>query len=285
MLNTEGSGPVLFRTRERFGGEDMNRKRILGRLVCVAGLVGTLFVFGQKVEDWENPEMVGWNRESPRATFLTYADAETAIKGEKSDSPNFQSLNGRWKFRWVKKPSERPQDFFKTDFDDTHWDVIPVPSSWQLQGYDVPIYTNVPYPFGKANPPCIPQENNPVGSYRLMFRIPAEWKDRQVFLHFAGVEFVFYVWINGNKAGYSQDSRTPAEFNITPYLKQGENLLAVEVYRWSDGSYLEGQDFWHLSCPRGDSMPCGVPGSQNQRRPAPHQRRSHPHQGGQPPRA
>lgn len=218
-------------------------------IFIVCSMMGTSLFLGQGQEpyDWENPEIVGRNKELPHATFMVYSDRESALKGEFSVSPFFLSLNGLWKFHWVKKPAERPQDFQRTDFDDSSWDEIPVPSNWQLQGYGVPIYTNSDYPFGKPDPPHIPHDNNPVGSYRCWFRVPDSWRTRQVFLHFDGVESAFYVWVNGREVGYSQGSRTPAEFNITPYLKEDENLLAVEVYRWSDGSYLEDQDFWRLS--------------------------------------
>lgn len=197
--------------------------------------------------DWENPQLVGIHREPPRAVRCIYADAPTALAGRPAASPYFKSLNGDWQFHWSPKPADRPQDFYRTDFDDKGWKPIPVPSNWEIQGYGVPIYTNIPYPWGQPDPPRVPADNNPVGSYRTRFSIPAEWKGRQVFLRFEGVASAFYVWVNGEKVGFSKDSRTDAEFNITPQLKPGENLLAVEVYRWSDGSYLEDQDFWRLS--------------------------------------
>lgn len=137
-------------------------------------------------------------------------------------------------------------DFYKLEYDVSHWKDIPVPSNWQMQGYDFPHYTNIIYPFEK-NPPYIRHEHNPVGSYRRSFNLPETWKSRQVFLHFDGVDSAFYVWVNGQKAGYSEDSRTPAEFNITKYLQPGSNTVAAEVYRFSDGSYLEDQDFWRMS--------------------------------------
>jgi len=201
----------------------------------------------EKAYDWENPEIVGRNKELPHVTLMLYPEIKSAIKGEVSSSPFFLSLNGLWKFHWVKKPEERPLDFYQVEFDDSGWRKIPVPSNWQMFGYGIPIYTNIKYPFGKADPPHIPHDNNPVGSYRLRFKVPHTWHGRQVFLHFDGVESAFYLWVNGKKVGYNQGSRTPAEFNITPYLKKNENLLAVEVFRWSDGSYLEDQDFWRLS--------------------------------------
>ena len=155
-------------------------------------------------------------------------------------------MNGAWKFNWVRSPGERPQDFFQEGFDDSDWDRIPVPSNWEIQGYGVPIYLNHPYEFEK-NPPYIHHDYNPVGSYRTTFQVPEDWGDREVFLHFGAVKSAMYLWVNGQQVGYSQGSKLPAEFNVTDYLRTGENLLAVEVYRWSDGSYLECQDFWRIS--------------------------------------
>ena len=196
--------------------------------------------------EWQDPQIVGVNKVAPHCSLMPYPDAQTALKATRGASPYHQSLNGNWKFNWVAKPSDRPVDFYKPDFDVSSWKEIPVPSNWQMQGYDIPIYTNVPYPF-PPNPPHIPADRNPVGSYRTEFTVPDSWKDRQIFVVFDGVESAFYLWINGQKVGYSEDSRTPAEFDLTPYLQSGKNTLAAEVYRWSDASYLEDQDFWRLS--------------------------------------
>jgi beta-galactosidase len=196
--------------------------------------------------DWENPDVVGINKEPGHCTLVPYSDIETAIKADRKASRFYKSLNGNWRFHWVSKPADRPLNFYESSYDVSAWDQIPVPSNWQMHGYGIPIYLNVPYPF-PPNPPYIPHDYNPVGSYRRGFTISEEWKNRQIFLHFDGVKSAFYVWMNGQKVGYSQDSMTPAEFNITQYLKSGENTLAVEVYRWSDGSYLEDQDMWRLS--------------------------------------
>ena len=208
---------------------------------------GTGSIQAQTIKDWENPAVLHMNTEPPHATLFPYTDAAGALGMDPSLSPYVRSLNGDWKFHWVPKPADRPGDFYRTDFDDGSWDTIPVPSNWQLHGYGVPIYVNQPYSFRPADPPNIPQDDNPVGSYRTTFTVPASWEGRQVFLHFKGVDSVFYLWINGQRVGYSQGSRTPAEFNITPYLVEGENQLAAEVYRYCDGSYLECQDFWRLS--------------------------------------
>ncbi|MDT8300718.1 MAG: glycoside hydrolase family 2 TIM barrel-domain containing protein [Sedimentisphaerales bacterium] len=196
--------------------------------------------------DWENPDVIGINKEPGHCTLIPYSDIEKALKADRKDSQFFRSLNGNWKFNWVNKPSDRPLDFYKPDYDVSTWKLIPVPSNWQMHGYGIPIYLNSRHPF-PPNPPHIPHDYNPVGSYRRQFTMPKDWKNRRIFLHFDGVKSAFYLWINGMKVGYSQDSMTPAEFDITQYLKSGENTIAVEVYRWSDGSYLEDQDMWRLS--------------------------------------
>ena len=218
------------------------------------GIIPSLFIFvclipflqAQETPDWENPKIFGINKEMAHNTFMVYPDIPSAMKNSRPISSYFQSLNGFWKFHWVNRPADRPMEFFKPEFSVDHWEKIQVPSNWQLEGYGIPIYLNHPYPFRK-NPPYIQHNYNPVGSYRTEFEIPETWDGRQVILHFDGVESAFYLWINGQKVGYSQGSRTPAEFNVTQNLRPGKNILAAEVYRWSDGSYLECQDFWRLS--------------------------------------
>ncbi|NHJ85927.1 MAG: DUF4981 domain-containing protein [Asgard group archaeon] len=202
--------------------------------------------------DWENCEVIGINREPAHSTFIPLSSVDFALNDLPENSPYYLSLNGLWKFNWVKKPSEKPINFFEVDFDASKWADIKVPSNWEMQGYDIPIYSNINYPYSlslvKLEIPKIDHENNPVGSYRTEFEYESEIENhREVFLHFAGVKSAFYVWLNGEKIGYSQDSMTPVEFNITPFIKKGKNILAVEVYRWSDGSYLEDQDMWRLS--------------------------------------
>ncbi len=198
------------------------------------------------VPEWENPQIFGINVERPHATLMLYPDAARALQGKHEASPYYQSLNGNWKFNWVPKPEQRPIDFYKAGYDVSHWKEIPVPSNWQLQGYDFPHYTNIIYPFEK-NPPYIRHDHNPVGSYRRNFTLPETWKGRNVFVHFDGVDSAMYLWVNGQKVGYNEDSRTPAEFDITKYLRPGANSIAAEVYRFSDGSYLEDQDYFRLS--------------------------------------
>ena len=197
-------------------------------------------------EEWDNPRVLQVNTEKPHATMMTYPDRASALAGDRAASPWFQSLNGNWNFHWSENPAGRPASFFEPDFDDSAWKAIPVPSNWQIHGYGTPIYTNVRYPHPNR-PPAAPREYNPVGSYRATFTVPADWQGRRTLLHFGGVNSAFYLWVNGKQVGYSQGSRTPAEFDITEYLQPGENLLAAEVYRWCDGSYFEDQDFWRLA--------------------------------------
>lgn len=202
----------------------------------------------QKAEhDWENSEIFGINKEEAHNTSIPFDDLKQVKKGDFTTSSNYQSLNGKWKFNWVPKPADRPKDFYKESYKVSKWDEIRVPGNWEMQGYGIPIYVNVKYPFVVVNPPYIPNDNNPVGSYRRTFTVPRKWNGREIFIHFDGVRSAFYIWINGKKVGYSQGSMTPAEFNLTPYLKKGENSLTVEVYRWSNGSYLEDQDMWRMS--------------------------------------
>ncbi len=241
-------------------GFEQPRSTMPIRWAIGAAIVACTCLWGGDVfaepNDWENEQVVSRNKEPARATSLPFLDREGAMQATPEATPYFQSLNGIWKFNWVKQPSERPVNFHRPDFDVREWDDLAVPSNWQMHGYGVPVYTNMPYPF-KKDPPHVMGEppkhftsfdhRNPVGSYRRQFAIPDDWSGRQTFLQFNGVDSAFYLWVNGEKVGYSQDSRTPALFNITSYLKPGDNTLAVEVYRYSDGSYLEDQDFWRLS--------------------------------------
>lgn len=197
--------------------------------------------------DWDKPELVGRNKEQPHATLFPFASAAQALAGERDDSPYVKLLNGRWAFHLAPSPAAAPQGFESPAFADGDWDRIAVPSNWQMVGYDQPIYTNVRYPIPVENYPHVPYDDNPTGSYRTRFTMPDDWAGRQVFLVFDGVDSACHVWVNGQMVGYSTDSRTPAEFNITRYVKPGENTLAVRVYRWSSGTWLEDQDFWRLS--------------------------------------
>jgi len=196
--------------------------------------------------EWEDPSVNTINTEDPHASIVSYPDSVTALKDEWRSTPNILSLDGTWKFMLVKRPSDRPYWFFKDDFDTRKWDEIEVPSTWETKGYDTAYYVNAGYPF-KVNPPFIDHSYNPVGSYKRTFDLPSGWEGKEIFLTFDGVSSAFYVWINGLFVGYSEDSKTTAEFNITPFLKKGNNTVAVQVFRWCDGSYLEDQDFWRLS--------------------------------------
>ena len=208
--------------------------------------------------DWENEKIFRINKEAPRATKMPFPSKESALNQKRLESPFCQILNGTWKFHYVGHPDQRPKDFFKPDFDVSSWDNIEVPSNWQTVGYGDLIYSNMTYPFAKVPPYVMetppgnyltyPEDNrNQVGSYRRTFTIPNAWKERETFIAFEGVDSAFYLWVNGKKVGYSQDSRTTAEFRLTDFLIEGENTLAVEVYQYSDGSYLEDQDMWRLS--------------------------------------
>ncbi|MDE2984969.1 MAG: DUF4981 domain-containing protein [Gemmatimonadota bacterium] len=192
---------------------------------------------------WEDPAVFAENREPPHASFTTFStppDAPGPLARPRI------TLNGDWKFHWVPRPDRRPRDFFEPDFDVSGWATIPVPSNWEFEGYGYPVYRDEFYSF-PANPPFIPHDDNPVGSYRRDFEIPPGWDGREIFINFDGVYSAFFVWVNGEYIGYSEGSRTPAEFRITGAVRPGPNVLAVQVYRWSDGSYLESQDFWRVS--------------------------------------
>ncbi len=197
--------------------------------------------------EWKDETQLHSGTEAPAATMVRYATAEQARTFDRSASPFVRSLNGDWRFAWVPKPADRIADFWKPEFNDTAWKTIPVPANVELQGYGIPIYTNISYPWKNPQPPLPPEDYNPVSAYRTSFQVPADWQGREVFVTFDGVNSFFYLWLNGQKLGFSKDSRTPATFRLTPYLKAGDNLLAAEVFRWCDGSYLEDQDFWRLS--------------------------------------
>ena len=195
---------------------------------------------------WEDPAINQINKLPPHAHFIPFATVEQAQTEDKWQSPMLQSLNGMWKFNLAQNPSERPYWFFKDDFDTRAWKEIKVPANWEMEGYDYPIYVNVQYPH-KRTPPKIQEHYNPVGSYKRTFTIPENWKGKEVVLHIGAASSMVNVWVNEQFVGYSEDSKTPAEFNITQFMKKGENSLAIEIFRWCDGSYLEDQDFWRMS--------------------------------------
>ncbi|HPB11798.1 MAG TPA: glycoside hydrolase family 2 TIM barrel-domain containing protein, partial [Kiritimatiellia bacterium] len=196
--------------------------------------------------EWENEQVNAVNREPARAASFPLAKAADALTAEEPDTPYRVLLNGDWTYCWSGSPDERPADFHTPGFDASRWFTIDVPSCVEMRGYGIPIYTNIRYPH-QRKPPLIGTEYNPVSSYLKRFTVPAAWQGRPVFIRFDGVYSAFYLWVNGTYVGYSEDSKLPAEFNLTKHLKAGENTLAVEVYRWSDGSYLEDQDMFRFS--------------------------------------
>jgi beta-galactosidase len=196
--------------------------------------------------EWEQPEVVAVNREPMKATFFNFESREKAIAADPAASKYYLSLDGTWSFAYSERPETRPKDFYRDDFDLAGWKTIQVPGMIQAQGYGKPIFTNIDYPFPMAEP-FIPPALNEVGSYRRDFVVPADWDGRDVFLHVGAAGAAYYIWVNGEKVGYSEDSKLPSEFNLSKYVKPGKNSIAIEVYRWADASYLEDQDFWRLS--------------------------------------
>ena len=201
-------------------------------------------------DEWKNPEINAVNRAPMHTNYFAYSSSEEAAKADKENSSNFMTLNGIWKFNWVKNADARPTDFYRTDYNDKGWGQMKVPGVWDMNGYGDPIYVNVGYAWRnqyKNNPPYVPIENNHVGSYRKEIIIPAEWSGKEIFAHFGSVTSNMYLWVNGKYVGYSEDSKLEAEFNLTKYLKPGKNLIAFQVFRWCDGTYLEDQDFFRYS--------------------------------------
>ncbi len=223
---------------------------VLARGISILSLVLlSLSLEGQvslSFKEWQSPVTVEVGKLPPRATMMHYAAAADVFADAYDRSPWFQSLNGNWKFHYADRTSARPEVFHEENFRDGDWPSIPVPSNWEMQGWGIPIYTNFIYPF-PPNPPFVDPAHNPVGSYRTRFEVPAHWDGRQTILHFGSVSGAMYVWVNGKAVGFSKVAKTPAEFDITPYLKPGVNLLCCQVIRWHDGSYMEDQDMWRLT--------------------------------------
>ena len=225
-------------------------------LLLLAGLTATVFASAQKqpLPEWQSQYAVGLNKLAPHTYVWPYANASDIEKpGGYEQSPYYMSLNGKWKFHWVKNPDNRPKDFYQPFYYTGGWADINVPGNWERQGYGTAIYVNETYEFDdkmfnfKKNPPLVPHAENEVGSYRRTFKVPADWKGRRVVLCCEGVVSFYYVWVNGKLLGYNQGSKTAAEWDITEVLTEGENVVALEVYRWSSGAYLECQDMWRLS--------------------------------------
>ncbi len=194
---------------------------------------------------WEEPLVTSLHRDAARATAYSFETVDRALQGDREASIRYRSLNGQWDFMFAKNLLEAPKGFYQTRVQG--WDSIEVPSNWELKGYDTPIYTSAVYPFRPVNPPLVPADDNGVGSYQRTFTVPESWNDKNITLHFGGVSSAFNVWVNGQFAGYGEDSCLPSEFNISEYVQAGENRVSVQVMRWSDGSYLEDQDHWRLS--------------------------------------
>lgn len=216
---------------------------------CCAIFLALQFLSAQvsfTFREWEDPKVVDLNKEAPHAHFMPYPGQEEVFSDDFSKSPWHKSLNGTWRFYYVNTPEERPTAFIRDDFNDFNWSEITVPGNWELQGFGIPIYTNFVLPF-PANPPYVDHAYNPVGTYRTKFTVPEHWKDRETILHFGSISGCAYIWLNGKAIGLSKVAKSAAEFNLTPFLRKGENLLTVQVLRWHDGSYLEDQDMWRLS--------------------------------------
>ncbi|TFH26594.1 MAG: DUF4981 domain-containing protein [Bacteroidia bacterium] len=217
-------------------------------LTCmtVVMLFGFGFLKAQLHPDYENPGVFERNQEAPHATLMPYPSMEKAVEGMRLSSPFHLSLNGEWQFHWAENPGVAPGEFYEPRFDRSEWASIEVPSNWQMEGFGYPLFRNIGLPH-PLDPPHVPKDFNPTGSYFRSFELPEEWKEGQVFLHFEGVHSASYVWVNGKEVGYNQGGMEPAEYNITSFLKKGNNTIGVRVLRYSDGAYLEDQDTWRLS--------------------------------------
>lgn len=219
-------------------------------LICFSAFIFPNITYSQSFKEWQDPEVNSVDRLPMHTNFFAYESLEKALDNVRENSNRYLSLNGYWKFHWVPDADMRPEDFYKVGFDDKAWDYIKVPGNWELNGYGDPIYVNVGYAWrnqSSNNPPFVPIKNNHVGSYRKKFTLPDDWNGKTIIAHFGSVTSNMYLWVNGKFVGYSEDSKLEAEFDITPYLKNGENLIAFQSFRWCDGSYLEDQDFWRLS--------------------------------------
>ncbi|MBO5974353.1 MAG: DUF4981 domain-containing protein [Paludibacteraceae bacterium] len=220
--------------------------------LSVVLVLGQMLLASSQVE-WQSQYSLGKGKIEPHTYIFPYDSKESVTKCDFDKSQFYISLDGSWRFHWVRNPDTRPKEFYKPEYSVASWNVVTVPGNWERQGYGVPIYVNQDYEFahkvfdGEKNPPFVPYASNEVGSYRRDFEIPENWDGRRIVLAFDGVISFFYVWVNGELLGYSQDSKTTAEWDITDKVKVGKNTVAVEVYRWSSASYLECQDFWRLS--------------------------------------
>ena len=216
------------------------------KITLVIFLLGLFWQLSWAQENYENHKIFAVNKLAPHAEVFPFENKQTAIQNDKAGSQWYQSLNGLWKFDWVKKPADKPKDFHLENYDDSDWAFFPVPANWEVEGFGNPIYLDERYPFTTKWPDA-PTDYNPVGTYRKEISLTKEFLSQDIVLHFAGAKSAMYVYINGKYVGYSQGSKTPAEFNVTNYLKEGKNLIALQMFRWSDASYLESQDMLRMS--------------------------------------
>lgn len=209
-----------------------------------------LLLAAQTFTEWHDPAVNEINRAPMRASFFPFENLAAAQSGDKKASDRYVSLEGDWKFNWVPDADKRPTDFFRTGYNDSAWGTMPVPGMWQLNGYGDPQYVNIGYPWREQfenNPPEVPVKNNAIGTYRRTINIPSEWNGKQIMAHFGSATSCMYLWVNGKFVGYSEDSKMDAEFDLTKYLHPGENTIAIQMFKWCDGTYLEDQDFFRLS--------------------------------------
>ena len=223
---------------------------MLRKLFLTTVLLASVSAFGAVDPAWRNSTVNQVNREARRAAFFAFESADKARANDKSQSKRFLSMEGKWRFNFVKDHNLAPKDFFLPAFDDSKWVDFPVPGLFEIEGYGDKIYKNVGYSWGttfNSNPPFIDETNNYTGSYRREFDLPLNWEGEDVYFHVGSATSNLTLWVNGKYVGYSEDSKVAAEFNITKYLKKGKNLIAMQVMRWCDGSYLEDQDFWRFT--------------------------------------
>ena len=211
------------------------KKHVL-KLLLIFSIVASSLFSQETKPDWENPEVFGVNKLQPHAYFIPFQNQESALSFDVTTSDRYQLLNGYWDFTFLNNPDDTPEGFYTLEYDISSWDSIPVPSNWQLEGHGMPIYANISMPF-ESNPPSVPHEGNETGLYRHEFNVDASWSQDKTILAFDGVQSALFLWVNGMKVGYSEGSMTTAEFDVTPFIKTGENTLALQVIRWSDGSY------------------------------------------------
>ena len=215
------------------------------KLFFLLSVLGFTFLNAQNRE-WEDLSVFSINTEKPHATFYPFSNEQLVMENDLNNNVLYEILNGKWDFKLYRNIDSVPKNFYLKKSNIKKWDNIPVPANWQFHSEDFPVYTNIVYPY-EINPPFMPKDYNPIGLYHRKFKISKEWNDKEVFIHFGAVNSAFYIWINGVKVGYSEGSKTPAEFNITKYINSGTNTIMLQVIRWSDGTYLEDQDFWRLS--------------------------------------